>query len=94
MALRKNITMSNRVKMEENGLIGFAQATCSESVYIKVTNVDSAKDNAKAFVSYLSDNISGQQMYSFTVDLEGKNFIAQAYEYLKTLPEFADATDV
>jgi hypothetical protein len=32
-------------------------------------------------------------MYSFAPDLNGKNFIAQAYEHLKTLPEFAGATD-
>ena len=31
--------------------------------------------------------------YGFFHDLNGKNFIAQAYNYLKTLPEFAGATD-
>lgn len=33
--------------------------------------------------------------FEFTPDLESSdNFIKQAYEYLKTLPEFSDATDV
>lgn len=31
--------------------------------------------------------------YVFAPDLSGENFIAQAYAHLKTLPEFADATD-
>ena len=31
--------------------------------------------------------------YSFAPNLEGKNFIAQAYDHLKTLPEFAGAID-
>jgi hypothetical protein len=30
---------------------------------------------------------------SFVPDLEGFNFIAQGYDYLKTLPEFAKAID-
>jgi hypothetical protein len=29
----------------------------------------------------------------FTHNLAGKNFIAQAYDHMKTLPEFAGATD-
>ena len=31
--------------------------------------------------------------FVFTPTLTGDNFIAQAYFYLKTLPEFADAVD-
>ena len=31
--------------------------------------------------------------YSFTPNLDGQNFIAQAYNHLKTLPEFSGATD-
>jgi len=32
--------------------------------------------------------------YSCSYDLNGSNPIAQAYEYVKTLSEFSDATDV
>ena len=32
--------------------------------------------------------------YSCAYDMAGENPIKQAYEHLKTLPEFADATDV
>ena len=31
--------------------------------------------------------------YSFSYDITGENPIKQAYEYLKTLPEFSNATD-
>lgn len=31
--------------------------------------------------------------HEFKPTVEGDNFIAQAYEHLKTLPEFADAVD-
>ncbi len=33
------------------------------------------------------------QMYECAYDIDGANPIAQAYEYLKTLEEFAGATD-
>jgi hypothetical protein len=31
--------------------------------------------------------------YKFAPNLDGANFIKQAYEHLKTLPEFSGATD-
>jgi hypothetical protein len=31
--------------------------------------------------------------YYFNLDMEGENPVKQAYLYLKTLPEFSDATD-
>jgi hypothetical protein len=33
------------------------------------------------------------EQYSFVPEMKNSNFIAQAYEHLKTLPEFAGATD-
>jgi hypothetical protein len=34
-----------------------------------------------------------RKVYEFTPNLEGANFIAQAYDHLKTLPEFSGAID-
>jgi hypothetical protein len=34
-----------------------------------------------------------KKQYSFVPNLNGANFIAQAYAHLKTLPEFAGAID-
>lgn len=39
------------------------------------------------FPAFAADN------YSCAYDITGENPIKQAYEYLKTLPEFANATD-
>ena len=66
--------------------------TLSDS-YIKVLRVEGTKDQQTATVQIASADKQFVSTYSFVPDLAGKNFIAQAYEHLKTLPEFADATD-
>ena len=71
----------------------------SAPAYCKVERVSASKANAVASVLYLSENKSvvlGSQEISFvpSVDDGAKNFIAQAYDYLKTLPEFSGAENV
>jgi len=61
--------------------------------YIKVMSVTGFKDSASAQVSFASSKANGLKTYSFVPNMDGKNFIAQAYEHLKTLPEFAGAED-
>jgi hydroxymethylpyrimidine/phosphomethylpyrimidine kinase len=65
-------------------------------LYIKVESVTGSKNKAQAFTSF-TDELKNQQMFEksfvFTPNMDGANFIAQAYEYLKTLPEFAGAED-
>ena len=64
--------------------------------YIRVEQVDASKVKATAVVSFNSDNVDktfATKLYEFQPDLAGRNFIAQAYEHLKTLPEFAGAVD-
>lgn len=67
------------------------------NAYIKVSSVAGGKENMAAEVHYLKDNASGDlikvENYNFEPDIDGDNFIKQAYHYLKTLPEFSDATD-
>ena len=46
-----------------------------------------------AKVSFTKDIKLAERSYSFSANLDGPNFIKQAYLYLKTLPEFSDATD-
>jgi hypothetical protein len=93
MALRKNISISTKVNAQDNGISGVAFASVTDSVYIKVATVHAAKDNAVATVTFTSGKITGERRYNFTVNLDGNNFIQQAYEHLKTLPEFAGAVD-
>lgn len=66
------------------------------SAYIKVERVIANKLTALAEVSVAANSNQApvfQRAYSFDVDLNGPNLIKQAYLYLKTLPEFADAVD-
>lgn len=64
--------------------------------YIKVSSVAGEKGGLAVQLDYSA----GQQFQAvqtksvnFIPDMEGGNFIKQAYLYLKTLPEFADAVD-
>jgi len=89
MALTKTLTLTNN----------FGTESILENVYVKITNLQGNKDLMEADVNLFPtiNNEKGQsiqtRMVSFTPDLDGPNFIQQAYEHLKTLPEFADATD-
>lgn len=74
----------------------FAGNLVCDSAYWRVDELVGNKQliafNANAYVSS-----EGPMLYSsrfeFIPNLNGPNFIQQAYEYLKTLPEFADAVD-
>jgi hypothetical protein len=87
MALKKNY-----VETREN----FSGSLTASDAYWRVSKISGTKNNMTMFVnvSETSGRIQiTEKMYSFVPDLNGKNFIAQAYEHLKTLPEFAGATD-
>jgi hypothetical protein len=64
--------------------------------YIRVEKVDASKLSATAAVSFNNENASknfATKFYVFVPKLDGTNFIEQAYEHLKTLPEFDGAED-
>lgn len=67
------------------------------NAYIKVCEVSGTKELCSAFVYWFKDEkeqdaFEGRQ-YNFVPDMNGGNFIAQAYKHLKTLPEFDGAQD-
>ena len=86
MALQKTISLPNN----------FGTQTEFVGAYIKVRSVNFSKAAAQANVNF-SIAKDGQHLatkqYDFLVDLAGNNAIAQAYEHLKTVPEFAGAID-
>lgn len=88
MALQKNITTH---------FAGGVSATVNNS-YIVVKSLEVTKSviSIRVFFRKTSSDLEPYQAkeYSFTPDLEGANFIQQAYEHLKTLDEFAGAADV
>jgi hypothetical protein len=86
MALTQSLTLTNNFKEESF----FADA------YLQVSKVTSAKDLSTIELGYFKNNSSPlliTRYFTFTLDLEGPNPIKQAYEHLKSLPEFADAVD-
>jgi hypothetical protein len=65
-------------------------------MYVRVSSVSGTKSLVSMSVTLSADAqaISVHSMgFTFVPDLAGPNFIAQAYLHLKTLPEFAGATD-
>ena len=97
MALKKTIT--ERVKtmsfIEGQGTVEQSEEDrVFNDCYIKVESVAGSKTIMSATVSTkLSESTTVSANYSFTPNMNGGNFIAQAYEHLKTLPEFEGAVD-
>lgn len=98
MALKKAITVTGTGLVSGQGMVvntGPATVTTSP-LYIKVEKVSGGKESVRANVSY-SDMQTKDKMtdktFDFAPKMDGSNFIAQAYEHLKSLPEFAGAED-
>lgn len=86
MALQKNIKLTDNFGIEVE----------VPNAYIKVKNVDCSKTKTTYTVSInkAKDGVLLHNLYgNFDYNINGENPIKQAYLYLKTLPEFSDATD-
>ena len=96
MALRKIIeiegksTISTPVGAIENGV-----QRLSFSAYIKVLGITGDKSELTATVNFKSESCQFNKRYQVPVSIEAGsvNFIAQIYNHLKSLPEFAGAQD-
>ena len=72
--------------------------------YINIVSVNGNKESLTVYLNYYASDIARQSnklplkqaVYSFVPDasLNSLRWDKQAYEYLKTLPEFEDAIDV
>lgn len=86
------MAISQTIELMDN----FGERIVFADAYIRVDGVDADKTRAVMRVSVRSGQ-SGRSLesrtYSFVPDMNGPNFIRQAYLHLKTLPEFAGATD-
>jgi hypothetical protein len=86
MALTKIITLVNN----------FQEFSIFEDAYLKVTSFSGSKGAVSFALSIFKEKdgvLLQKQEYVYAIDLEGPNLIKQAYQFLKTLPEFSDATD-
>jgi hypothetical protein len=73
---------------------GFEGKLTAKNAYWKIEKLEGGKDAMRLEVCASINSQRVQSfMSAFTPTLDGENFIAQAYEHLKTLPEFAGATD-
>jgi len=95
MALNLRQTFSGMATINtEYGSAPIGQQDYSDLFYVKVESIRGDKNQQTAEVSFNLNNIKFvARQYSFLIDLEGPNFIQQAYLHLKSLPEFADAID-
>lgn len=87
MALTKTLTKT---------LNGFSGSLVLPNAYCKIYEISGSKEKINFSVGTSAQKDSEPLetgFYSFTPALDGHNFIAQAYAHLKTLPEFAGATD-
>lgn len=86
MALLKNVT---RTALGSDVIL--------PNCYIKVDEVSGNKDKVQILVAFIiNDEVVDTTRVSFAPSVadSSDNFIKQAYEHLKTLPEFLGATDV
>ena len=96
MALRKIIETEGRAIIQtdfghvENGI-----QRISFLAYVKVISISGNKNQITANVQFTGDVAQFSKQYQIPVSVEtsAPNFIAQVYEHLKTLEEFAGAED-
>lgn len=94
MSLICNINISgDAVIRSDVGEFSLGRQSKSILSTIKVSSVQGSSTEASADVRFIADGVSFAKFYKFTPDMNGPNFVKQAYEYLKTLPEFEDAKD-
>lgn len=73
------------------------QGITVSSAYCRVADVSLSKDTMSFSLWLYADKEKApfeKKTFTSAYDLNGSNPIKQAYEHLKTLPEFAGATDV
>lgn len=94
MALKKLIFVEGALIVQTPyGNFEDGRKNVAVDAYIKVVEIASTKEKTAAKVVFSDSKLKIEKQYLFTPDMDGGNFIKQAYEYLKTLPEFAGAVD-
>lgn len=92
MALQKTLTLNNGISLTDAyiKIIGLTIPSSAE--------IGGEKKRFAHIQTSIQANAEGSliEMHAsdFEVDMNGSNFLVQAYEHLKTLPDFAGATDV
>lgn len=95
MAIRKTRAIAKVIALTSGAYIQTGKTLDIESdQYIRIDKIEGDKNQLRATYSvkmaYYPDS---HGYFAFVPDMNGPNFIKQAYEHLKTLPEFADSED-
>ncbi len=87
MALQKTLSLPNNL----------GSTTQIENAYIRVDRSEVTKNTMSTEVG-IYESADGKKLkvsfYGSSYNLDGDNPIKQAYQHIKTLPEFTGATDV
>jgi hypothetical protein len=98
MALKHSFEVSGKsIVFNESLSIDKGEVTTKTNpLYVRVESINATKKVVRCRVMFYDKDgteLVSVKSYSFPPSMDGRNFIAQSYEYLKTLPEFAGATD-
>jgi hypothetical protein len=94
MALKIKLSKMAQTWAEVDGVrVSLGDQAVNVELYVKVNLVEATKEDGVAHLLISTGGSAQMQRQNFKINLDGKNFIAQAYDHLKTLPEFADAID-
>lgn len=102
MALTKDYSLDivfSNISIQDTTLVPsqIEKSYTISTAYIKIISVEGSKGSINIVVGiYKDDKLIITKTYTFTPSVQDSatNFIKQAYEYLKTLNDFRDATDV
>ena len=96
MALRKIIQVEGEAFINsQNGRVTIGLQKTAFSAYCKIINISGNKQQGRATLECSANNNKIIQHFEipFSVEENAPNFIRQAYVYIKSLPEWANATD-
>lgn len=80
-------------KLHQKKISGFDQVV-EAPAYWRIDSIDGNKNSVNIKANAYVNNVQVDGFSAlFVPDLDGTNFIKQAYEHLKSLPEFAGAVD-
>ena len=86
------------LKKEKIFLDQFGDGRVFPNTYIRVDKIYGSKELLVIHVGYYNEDRNPMrylmtEQFNFVPDLNEVNFIAQAYNYLKTLPQFSNSVD-
>lgn len=97
MALRKILQIEGKAYVESptKGRVSIGDQKASVNAYCKIIKIEGNKESGMATMQIVADQYRVEETFlvPFSVTDGAPNFIKQAYEHIKTLPEWADATD-